>query len=140
MKKVLTFITMLLSILCVNISAKAETINAQELYQTVYQFSTAIDNMNSILAGVNSKATADAAAEPLMAEFINFATQLSIIQNMTPEGGMDSATEQKITNLLANVERAQKTYLRHCQRLADANFYGSEALLDVFKAIAETAK
>lgn len=140
MKKVLTFITMLLSILCVNIPAKAEATNAQEMYQAVYQFSTALDNMNSILAGVNSKATADAAVEPFMAEFINFATQISIIRTMTPEGDMDSATEREITNLMANVERAKKTFERHCQRLADTNFYGSEALLDVFKVIAETAK
>lgn len=140
MKKVLTFITMLLSILCVNIPAKAEATTAQEMYQTVYKFSTAIDNMNRILAGVNSKATADAAAEPFMAEFINFATQLSIIQTMTPEGDIDSATERKVMNLLANAEKAQKTFEKHCQRLAAANFYGSEALMGVFIAIAEATK
>ena len=129
MKKILTFITVLLSIFCVNIPAKAEAAAAQEMYVACSRFTSALDEMNSILAGVYNQQTADAAAEPLMQAAKRFFTQLQVIQGIEPDGPVDSATEQRILALLAKAEKGQVTFQNHCERLADNACYGSEKLI-----------
>lgn len=129
MKKILTFITVLLSIFCVNIPAKAEAAAAQEMYIACSRFTSALDEMNSILAGVHNKQTADAAAAPLKAAAIEFFTQLQVIQGIEPDGPVDSATEQRIMALLAKAEKGQVTFQAHCERLGDNACYGSEKMI-----------
>ena len=136
MKKILTFITVLLSIFCVNIPAKAEAAAAQEMYVACSRFTSALDEMNSILAGVRNKQTADAAAAPLKAAAIEFFTQLQVIQGIEPDGPVDKATEQKILALLAKAEKGQVTFQAHCERLGDNACYGSEKMIQTLLFIA----
>lgn len=140
MKKILTFITVLLSIFCVNIPAKAEAAAAQEMYVACSRFTSALDEMNSIMDGVRNKQTADAAAAPLKAAFIEFYTQLQVIQGIEPHGPMDKATEQQILALMDKAEKDQVTFQNHCKRLADNAFYGSEELFQTFLSIASMGR
>ena len=102
---------------------------AQEMYVACSRFTSALDEMNSILAGVYNKQTADAAAAPLKAAAIEFFTQLQVIQGIEPDGPVDSATEQRIMALLAKAEKGQVTFQAHCERLGDNACYGSEKMI-----------
>lgn len=140
MKKIITFVTMLLSILCVNLPSRAEASSAQEMYAAASGFISTLDEMNSILAGVYNQQTADAAAEPLKQAAIRFFSQLQTIQSMKPDGPMDKAMEQKIMALMAKGERGQATFMKHCQRIGQKNAFGSQKLIQTFLYIGSMGK
>ncbi len=115
----------------------APTPAGQEVANAIEAFCGSLREMNTLMAGVTNRATADAVTAPLRQKTKEMYQNSRRVKELSLKSEPNDEDQAVLMRQVLELQLLQAEFERHCLRLAEQRFYDSMKLARLFHAIAE---
>ena len=123
-------------VLC-STACAAPTPAGQEVADAIGAFCGSLREMNTLMAGVTDRATADAVTSPLRQKTKEMYQNSRRVKALSLKSEPNDEDQAVLMRQVLELQLLQAEFERHCLRLAEQRFYDSVQLARLFHAIAE---